>query len=237
MGSEPAPEVIAIIPVRGRDAETDGAPIMIGDTPLISHTIEAALRCPVVRRTVVTTDSPTVRDLAIGLGAESPFLRPADLAGSGVSLDRVLQHCLQWLEENEGYHADIVLSMETSHPIRPPDLLEQVVDVLVDQKLDTVVTVYEERHPFWRVNEYGELNAIGDEEAVPRPQRRPLYRQLAGVGLACKGDLLLREGRRFGDRVGIIPLRESSALIDTQDPLGLVLAKHVLGQGPREAII
>jgi len=230
MGSEATPEVVAVIPVRGRDAESDGAPVLLGDVPLIGHTIEAALRCPVVRRTVVTTDSATVRDLAIGLGAEAPFLRPADLAGPGVTLDRVLQHCLQWLEDNEAYQADIVLSMETSHPIRPPDLLEQVVDMLAAQALDTVFTVYEERHAFWRVDDYGELSPVGEEESTPRALRKPLYREMAGLALACRGNLLLREGRRYGPRLGIIPLREPYALIDTQDPLGLVMAEHLLSQ-------
>ena len=91
---------MAIIPVRGKDVEVEGVPVLLGGSPLIGYTIDAALNSPVVRRTVVTTDSPAVRELAVSLGAEAPFLRPAELADSGVSLDQVLQHCLEWLERN-----------------------------------------------------------------------------------------------------------------------------------------
>lgn len=204
---------------------------MLAGKPLIAYTIEAALNSPVVNRTVVTTDSNTTRDLAVDLGADSPVLRPAELAAEDVSLDQVLQHCLVWLEEHEGYRPDVVLSMETPYPVRPPELLEQVVTVLEEQQLDTVVTVYEERHPFWRVDEYGELNSIGGEETAPRTQRRPIYRQLAGLALACRGNMLLREGHRFGDKVGIAPLQGSYPLIDTQEPLGLAMAEYFLAQG------
>lgn len=221
-------EVLAIIPVRGRDAEVDGVPVQLGGKSLISYTIDAALQSTVVTRTLVTTDSPSIRELAVGLGAEAPFLRPAELAAPNVSLDNVLQHCLKWLEENDGYRAKTIVCMEIPHAFRPPGLLEQVVSVLEEQQLDTVVTVYEEHHPMWRVDEYGELGSIGGEETTPSTVRRPLYRQLAGLALACRGDLLLREGRRFGDRVGIAPLQDPSAALDIQDPLGLILAEHIL---------
>ena len=225
-------EVLAIIPVRGRDAEADGAPVQLGGKPLISYTIDAALKSTVVTRTLVTTDSPSVRELAVSLGAEAPFLRPAELAAPNVSLDNVLQHCLEWLQQDNGYLANVVLCLEIPHPFRPSELLDQVVSVLEEQRLDTVVTVYEERHPMWRIDEYGELSSIGGEETTPSTKRRPLYRQLAGLALACRGDLLLREGRRFGDRVGIAPLQDASAAVDTQEPLGLTLAEHILSANP-----
>jgi CMP-N,N'-diacetyllegionaminic acid synthase len=210
----------------------DGAPVQLANKPLIAYTIEATLKSPMVNRTVVTTDSSSVRELALELGAEAPFIRPEELANSGVTLDRVLQHCMEWLAENEAYRPWAVMSVETSHPIRPPGLLDQVAGLLMEQQLDTVFTVYEERHAFWSVDEYGELSPIGEEETTPRGLRRPLYREIAGLALACRGDLLLNAGRRFGGRVGIVPLREPYALVDTQDPQGLDLAEFFLAHRP-----
>ena len=166
-------EVLAIIPVRGRDAEVDGAPVQLAHRPLIAYTIEAALKSPMVNRTVVTTDSPTARELALELGAEAPFIRPEELANAGVTLDRVLQHCVAWLAEHEAYHPVAVMSVETSHPIRPPGLLDQVAGMLMEQQLDTVFTVYEERHAFWAVDDYGELSPIGEEEDYAQGSTAP----------------------------------------------------------------
>ena len=229
MTSDAVPEVMAIIPVRGQDAEEGGVPISLGSRPLLAYTVEAALNSPVVARTVVTTDRASVRDLALELGAEAPFIRPDELAATNVSLDPVLQHCLQWFEQHEGYRPDIVISMAIDYPLRPPELIEQLVNSLVDQPLDTMVSVYEERYPVWREDEYGELSPIGAEPSTPMGLRKPLYRQLAGLALASRGDLILREGRRFGNRVGITPLREARWLLDIREPLGLALAEHLLG--------
>ena len=231
MRRDATPEVLAIIPVIGRDAEVNGAPIMLANRPLIAYTIEAALQCSVVNRTVVTTDSATTRDLAMSLGAEAPFTRPGELAEAGVSLDQVFQHCLRWLEEQEGYRPGIVMTLETSHPVRPPGLLEEVIGVLQEQQMDSVFTVHEERHAFWHVDEYGELSPISDEQSTPRALRRPLYREMTGLALACRATLLLKEGRRIGARIGIVPLREPFALVDTQDPYGRDLAEFILGRG------
>lgn len=232
MSSDGPPKVLAIIPVRGMDAEVEGAPVILGDRPLIAYTIKSALQSLAVSRTVVTTDSSGVSELAKELGAEAPFLRPSQLVGPDVSLDQVLQHCVAWLEDDHGYSPDIVLSMEIFYPMRPPELPQQVTGALTEQQLDTVVTVMLEKHPIWREDEYGELGAIGGEETAPRPHRRPLYRQLAGLALACRGDLLLREGRRFGRRVGVVPLQDPYAGLDVQEPLGLRFAEFLLTQDP-----
>ena len=132
MGFDGNIEVLALIPVRGRDAEVDGAPIMLAGKPLIAYTIQAALTNPVVKRTMVTTDSNNTRNLAVDLGAESPVLRPGELAGDDVSLDQVLQHCLAWLAEHEGYRPDIVATngkQKRIIEVETPDSVNSARDV------------------------------------------------------------------------------------------------------------
>jgi N-acylneuraminate cytidylyltransferase len=222
-------EVLAVIPVRGRDVESDGSPVMLEGRPLIAFTIEAALKSSTVSRTIVTTDAQSVRDLAISLGAEAPFLRPAELAQADVTLDQVLQQCVAWLDENENYSPELVLCLEVSHPIRPEGLLEQVVEALVSQQLDTVFTVYEERGAFWNVDEYGELARVGTDDDRPSAMVNPIYREIAGLAMARRTEVV-RKGDRYGSRIGIVPLRESYALVDTQTSLGVTLAKYLLAQ-------
>ena len=222
-------EVLTVIPVRGRDVESNGSPVMLENRPLISFTIEAALKSPTVSRTLVTTDTQSVRDLAISLGAEAPFLRPSELAQADVTLDQVLHQCISWLEENENYTPDIVLCLEVSHPIRPDGLLEQVVESLVSQQLDTVFTVYEERGTFWHVDEYGELGRVGTPDDRPSALINPIYREIAGLAMARRTEVV-KKGTRYGTRIGIVPLRESYALVDTQTSLGVTLAKYLLAQ-------
>lgn len=213
---------LAIIPVRGGSKPMP----VLGGRPLIAYTIEAALRARTVERVVVTTDSDEICALAKELGAEAPFLRPAALAEPAAPIDAVMRHCLAWLEEREGYRPEIVVRLEISHPFRDADLIDRVVRTLFEQHLDTVFTAYEERHRFWRVTESGELELLADEHQT-RSVRRPLYREVAGMASATRGDII-RAGRGLGRRVGVAPLTSLHALVDTEDPVGLDLARLLL---------
>lgn len=219
-------EVVAIIPVRGRDLVTTGGMPSLGGVPLIAHTIEAARQAQAVRRVIVSTDSEDVARMSRQLGAEAPFLRPAELATPGTPVERVLQHALQWLEEREGYRPDVVVKLEMSHPFREEGLVDRVVQTLTDQQLDTVFTVYEERNTFWKVDQEGQLEPVSDEGQT-RAVRRPLYKEIGGLVYAARTEVL-RAGQRMGQRVGVVALRGLRALVDTQDPDGLELARRLL---------
>jgi len=223
-------KVLAIVPARGKDFEHEGEPVMLNGKPLIGYTLEAAMACENIERIVVTTDSPNIRQLSIELGAEAPFLRAEEMASPSVSLDQVINHCLELLESDQKYYPDVVMPLEASHPLRPDGLLDQVLFALEREQLDTVFTVYEERHAFWEFDDYGELHAVTQGEGNPRSSRRPIFREVAGLALASKSSVI-RNGRRFGPNLGVIVVREPYAVIDTQDNLGLALAELVLRNG------
>ena len=220
------PSVLAIVPVRASDLrKTSGMP-SVGERPLIAYTLEAARQARSITRVVVSTDSEEVRALATTLGAEAPFLRPATLADAGTPIERVLQHCVLWLEKEEGYRPDVVVRLEISHPLRDEGIIDRVVGTLLDRDLDSVFTVYEERHRFWRLTAAGDLEPLFDEGQV-RPSRQPIYKEVGGVASASRADVV-RSGERLGKRVGVAALTSLSALLDTQDPNGLELAQRLL---------
>ncbi len=225
-------QVLAIIPVRGKDVQGEAGPVLLAGRPLIAHTIEAALASPSVDRTIVTTDSEVVRRLAVELGAEAPFLRPTDLAAAGVTLDRVLQHCVEWVAENWRPTPDVVVTLEVAHPLRPPGLIEQVVASLQGQRLETVFTALEERHAFWASDDYGELRRVGGQESPTRDSLVPVYREVAGLAIATRTDVLRRTGR-FGNKIGVVPLRDPTMAVDTQDVGGMLLAEIFVNEESR----
>lgn len=222
--------VVAIIPVRGSDPEMkDGRMLSLGGKPVLAYTIEAAAASHLINRIVVSTDNPEVARLAKSLGAEVPFLRPVDLTAPCVSLAKVLQHALLWLEENEGYQTDVVALLEITHPIRPAGLIDRVIEVLIKENLDSVFAAREERHEFWAFNNHGELERIQPRDEVPRQSLQPLYKEMGGMVTAMRAELV-RSGRRFGDRIGLVPLRDASSLVDLHDEDGLKLAEVLLQQ-------
>ena len=220
-------KVLVVIPVRGTDAEDQHGPLMLGKKPLISYTIDAALSCSSAQRVIVSTDSESVQRLAIELGAEAPFLRPKDLSEKGVTLDRVLQHTLIQIADPEVSLPEFVLTLEIAHPFRPNGLLEQLINSLIEQDLDTVFAAFQEKHVYWKPDEYGAITRVGVQGTTTREKAQPLYREMAGLGIATKLDVLKTEGR-FGQLIGLVPLQDFSAIIDTQDPDGLLIAESYL---------
>lgn len=216
---------IAIIPIRGDDPQ--GQPeFRLGGRPLLAYTVEAAKASRLIGRVVVTTDSPDIAQLARDCGAEAPFLRPADLSGRDVPLGRVLRHAVDWLDREERYPTDIVTLLEITHPIREEGLIDQVLGVLLEQQLDSVFVAVEEGQTFWRMDRYGALVRVGDSEDLPRQSREPLYREMGGIVTATRA-AFIKEGKRLGKKVGLIPLRTLSARVDTRDEVGLFLARHL----------
>jgi YrbI family 3-deoxy-D-manno-octulosonate 8-phosphate phosphatase len=114
-------EVLAIIPARGGSKGIPRKNIRpFAGHPLIAYSIAAGLQAGMVTRVIVTTDDEEIAGVARSHGAEIPFLRPAELA-----------HALEWLDQNEDYHPDVVVHLRPTTPIRPPDLVDRSVSLLL----------------------------------------------------------------------------------------------------------
>jgi CMP-N-acetylneuraminic acid synthetase len=225
--SRTAGRAVGIIPVREADLFTGGQPRMLRQRPLLAYTVQAAREAALLDRVLVSTEGQAAVDLARSLGADVPFVRPADLARPGVTIWQVLQHALQWLDANDPSTFDTVVLLEVSHPIRPTGLVDRVIEALRSSGCDSVLTAQEERHAFWMQTPSGDLQQVGVGPDATRDARLPLYREAAGLACASRADLI-RGGQGPGRNVGIVPVRSWFGLIDTQDPFGLLVADTLL---------
>ena len=125
-------EIIAIIPARGGSKGIPRKNIRpFAGHPLIAYSIAAAMQAERVTRVIVSTDDEEIAGVARHYGAETPFLRPAELAADRTMDLLVFQHALTWLAENEGYHPDAVVHLRPTTPVRPPDLVDHAVHILL----------------------------------------------------------------------------------------------------------
>jgi N-acylneuraminate cytidylyltransferase len=124
-------EVLALIPARGGSKGIPRKNIRpFAGYPLISYSIAAALQAQTVTRVVVSTDDPEIAESAHRFGAETPFLRPAELATDRSTDLPVFQHALNWLAEHENYHPEIILHLHATSPVRPPGFVDQAIRLL-----------------------------------------------------------------------------------------------------------
>ena len=90
----------------------------INGRPMIQYTLDAALGCPELTRSFVSTDDPEIISLAERLGVEAPFVRPASLATDDATPRDAVIHALDWLEQNQSWRPDAVVLLQPTSPFR-----------------------------------------------------------------------------------------------------------------------
>jgi len=173
--------VLAIVPARGGSKGVPRKNLrLVGGHPLIAWSIAAGFAASRVDRVLVTTDDPEIRDTARAYGAETPFLRPAELAQDDTTDLPVFEHALAWLAEHEGYEPSLVVHLRPTSPLRLTADIDRAV-VLIDDgggEADSVRGVCKPfQNPFkmWRIGESGFLEPLIPLD-LPEPYNQPHQR-------------------------------------------------------------
>ena len=134
--------ILAVIPARGGSRGLPGKNLKeLGGVPLVGHSIAAARTVPAVDRTIVSTDDEEIAAVSRSLGADVPFLRPAELSTDTAPTGPVIAHALAVAEADGGPY-DAVLLLEPTSPVRDPARLAEAVDLLSSHPdADGVVSV------------------------------------------------------------------------------------------------
>jgi N-acylneuraminate cytidylyltransferase len=178
MVSKKKPEVLAFIPARGgsKSIPRKNARLFAGH-PLLAFSVAAAQQAETVSRTLISTDDTEMAEMARQLGAEAPFLRPAEIAQDNTLDLPVFQHALQWLAKNEGYKPDIVVQLRPTSPLRPPHLVDEAVRfLLAHPKADSVRGVVpsgQNPHKMWTFSADGSMQPLLKAKGVAEPYNAP----------------------------------------------------------------
>lgn len=172
-------EVLALIPARGGSKGIPRKNInLFAGYPLICYSIAAGLQAESVTRVIVSTDDAEIAGVARDWGAETPFLRPAELAQDQTTDLPVFQHALQWLKENEGYSPDLVIQLRPTSPIRPRHCVDKAVALMQQHpeadSVRGVVPSGQNPYKMWRMNEKDDsMTPLMSLEGVAEPFNAP----------------------------------------------------------------
>ena len=220
--------VVAVIPARGGSKGLKNKNIcLLMNKPLIYYTIEAAKNSKLVDRIIVSTDSEEIRDIAIELGAEAPFIRPAHLANDTASSESVLEHAVTWLEDNENYTTDIVVYLQCTDIFRKRFMIDHLVEKLTeDPALDSAFVAFTTHKKFWKKKE-SSYERLTSKVYVPRQKAENLLREDAGMACATRSSVV-KSGDRIGENVYILENEDEYSMIDIHDIRTLYLAEKAL---------
>lgn len=132
-------KVIALIPARsGSKGVPNKNTRLLGGHPLIAWSIMAAKKASSIDRVIVSTDSYEYAQLAIQLGAEAPFLRPADISGDRSTDFDFIAHALDWFTGNGG-EPEYIVHIRPTTPFRDPAQIDAAVSLFQNSKMATAL--------------------------------------------------------------------------------------------------
>ena len=200
--------VIAVVPARGGYDEVPYMNIKkLGSLPLVAHTLRQAARSRYIDRIIVSTDDDQVAEVAREYEAEAPFQRPAELYGAIPHIKPVISHAIRFLEERQSEKVDLVVALQATSPFRTAEQIDAALDKLVDEDLDSVISLREERALTWRVADQGLMPLF--DKAGRREDMEPLYREDGAIRAMRRA--VLDAPERLGRRVGYILMDKESS--------------------------
>ena len=224
---------IAIIPARGRSESVLNKNIKIlGDKPLITYTIETALKCKSIDRVIVSTDSEEIAEISKKNGAEVPFLRTGELALNTTPMLPVLRHAVEWLEKNENEEIKNVILLDPTAPLRKVSDIEDCIEMLENENADSAVTVCEAEHnPYFVMREIKEdrlVPLLKTEKPIYRRQDSPKVYRINAAVYAIKRDILMESGIFTENTKAVIMPQDRSIHIDSL--MDFKIAELLLGR-------
>ncbi|MCJ7483467.1 MAG: acylneuraminate cytidylyltransferase family protein [Thermodesulfovibrionales bacterium] len=232
-------KIMAVIPARGGSKGIPRKNIVdLGGKPLIAYTIEVARRSKLIDAAIVSTDDAEIAEVAKALGADVPFLRPAELARDDSSDIDYLKHALAWVEEHRGWQPEILAILQPTMPFRRVEDVDGALRFMIEQDCDSVRTLAVPTHvtPYkmWFLDdpEKGTISPVLKTEYyerlltdVPRQKLRPCYWQ-PGVVIATRAKFV-RQGRVFGPdlRGYVVDIRTAH---DIDEPADLEYAEFLI---------
>lgn len=231
MSPEHAKGMLVVIPARGGSKGIPRKNLQeLGGRPLISWTIQAALTSQSVDRVIVSTEDERIADVARAWGADTPFLRPDELARDSTQSVPVVTHALNWLLTQQAQQFEYVMLIQPTSPFVNSEDIEAAHGIAVARHAETVISVFASHaHPYFakRIGDDGRLENFGPwKPESGRRQDLPYAYALNGAIYLARTDVLLdRQSFNTDQTYGYVMPPERSLDIDT--PWDLHLARLV----------
>ncbi|MAZ25744.1 MAG: acylneuraminate cytidylyltransferase [Cytophagaceae bacterium] len=201
--------ILGIIPARGGSKGVPGKNIkIIGGKPLLAYTADAAKNSRLLSKTIVSSEDEKIIEVALHLGLEVPFKRPAHLAEDHSPSIDVVKHALEFYRNN-GEDFDAVCLLQVTTPFRKNELIDRAIEKFIGEKTDSLISVREipaEYNPYWAYQE-SEVGLQPVMEAKNRATRRqdlPRCYHRDGALYLVRSTVVLEQNSLYGSTTGFI---------------------------------
>jgi CMP-N-acetylneuraminic acid synthetase len=188
--------------------------------PLIAYTIEYLKKWGKADRIICSTDSEIIADVAKKYGAEIPFMRPKDLAKDTSPKLPVLQHILQFCEQQDNIKYDVIIDLDPTSPLRKQRFLNEALDKFLDSDANNLYSVSKaNKNPYFNmieVDENGYAHLSKNSNVIRRQDAPNVYEMNASIYI-FKRDFLQNTNNVHSDKTIIYEMPdETSVDIDNE---------------------
>lgn len=212
---------LVVIPARAGSKGLPGKNSkMLCGKPLVAYTIEAALGVFSKAQICVSTDDPSVIDIAESYGLEVPFVRPSHLASDTASTQEVLIHAQQYYQ-SIGAPYDVICLLQPTSPFRnATHLRESLAQFFALAQKDMLVSVCESKaNPYFNLMEEQANGMLVKSKAanfVTRQTVPKVYELNGAIYLISVASLLSKPIAQFETIAKYVMSKEDSIDIDDQ---------------------
>ena len=172
-------KILVIIPARGGSKGIPKKNLRsLNGRPLIAYSIEVALKSEYRPDVYVSTEDAEIMAISKKIGAKV-VIRDASKAQDDTTLDPVIFSALEEIAKIEDKKYDIVITLQPTSPLLRPSSLDAAIErLLVNSKIDTIISTKEDAHLSWKVKEGtyfpNYLNRVN------RQYLEPIFRETGG---------------------------------------------------------
>ena len=202
--------IYAIIPARsGRKGIKDKNIRCLKGYPLMAYSIAIAKKCQRVSRIIVSTDSSDYARIANYYGAETPFLRPAEISTDSSTDFEFMEHAIEWFHKNEHELPEYFMHLRPTSPIRRLNIVDDAIDrILADKYATSLRSAHKSTHTPYKwfcMGRDGYYRSFvkgmsTDQANNPRQDFEPVYIPDGYVDI-LKTEFITKNQLLHGDRV------------------------------------
>ena len=227
--------IVGMIPARSGSKGIKNKNLrLVGGKPLIFHTIRAATESRLLSRTIFSTDSPEMRDIALQNGIEAPFSRPDHLSNDTTCMVDVMKHCVTWLKEKENYLTDLLVILYPTSPFRTGEQIDNSIKRFLAGDKDCLVSVSKQKHhPYWAlgIDDQDRLqHYFGKDNIYYRRQDMPdTYEQNGAIYIVPPEKIDALDVRSMTNNT-LAFVMEGISTLNVDDEMDLILADTLASQ-------
>lgn len=231
-------KVIAIIPARsGSKGLKDKNIRKLGDKPLLAYSVEAAVKSGIFDTVHVSTESQEYANIAVGFGADVPFLRDRENAEDSSSTWDAVREVLRKYDRL-GKQFDVCVLLQPTSPLRNEKDIREAFVLFISKQAKSLTSVTEVKHPVQWCFRLDDSCSMRDFAGSPyknsrRQELEPYYRENGAVYIVGTSDIINSEFDFYSDEcIAYIMDQRRSIDIDTLEDF--LVAETVIKSGSEE---